>query len=264
MNNMSEWSEKLFIRRADLSLKIMNLRWPYTEKIVEGMVKILSEHDIDTGKVLDLCCGNGRISTHFAKKGFNAVGVDFSKSYLDDARKHAEDYGVSDSVEFVEGDVRDLKEVLKDHAVKFDVVVSAWTSIGYTTFEDDLSVFKQARALSTDDSILFVIETMHTGRASLIKSEHSFIEFDEMMMLDNSTYDPLSSIQTSSWTFYRKKGKDLEYVDRLDYKVYIHSLKELSSMLDQAGWRVDAFYGDISTFQSMSPYTSMNIVARAK
>lgn len=264
MENMSDWSERLFIQRADLSLKIMNLRWPYTEKIVEGMVKILGGYDIDNGSVLDLCCGNGRISTHFAKKGFNAVGVDFSKPYLDDARRRAEEYGVSDSVEFIKGDVRELKEVLKDHAVKFDVVVSAWTSIGYTTFENDLSAFRQARALSTDDSILFVIETMHTGHASLRKSDRSFIEFDEMMLLDHSTYDPVSSEQISSWTFYRKVGNNLEYVDRLDYKVHIYGLKELSSMLDQAGWKNEAFYGDMSTLQSMSPFTSMNIVARAQ
>ena len=40
---MYNWAEKLFIERADLSIKIMNLRWPHTEKFVDGMINLLKE-----------------------------------------------------------------------------------------------------------------------------------------------------------------------------------------------------------------------------
>lgn len=160
------WRQKLFIDRSDLSLRIMNLRWPYTEKAVDGMLKVLAEHDIEGGTALDLCSGNGRISVHLAKRGFRSVGVDFSRPYTEDARVKAVQYGVADSVKFVEGDVRNLKEILGGCKERFDVVVSAWTSIGYTTREDDLSTFRLARELSWEGSLLLIIETEHEGHAT--------------------------------------------------------------------------------------------------
>jgi hypothetical protein len=42
MTQMTDWQEKLFIDRADLSIRIMNIRWPYTERSVEGIVDITS------------------------------------------------------------------------------------------------------------------------------------------------------------------------------------------------------------------------------
>lgn len=260
---MREWARKLFIERADLSIKIMNLRWPYTEKIVDGMINVLKERGIRSGRLLDLCCGNGRISIYFARRGFEAIGIDYSNYYLVDAKKRAEMHEVSDHVIFVEGDVRNLKAVLKDYEERFDVVVNAWTSIGYSTIEDDLSIFEQARELSKDSTILFIVDTMHAGRASMRPNQTSFLEIDDTILLEKSTYDQSSSEMRTTWTFYRRSGKNLDYLDELDYMIHVYSLSELSSLLKSAGWKIEAYYGDISTLQEMSSLTGMNIIAKA-
>jgi SAM-dependent methyltransferase len=260
---MTEWARKLFVERADLSIKIMNLRWPYTEKIVDGMIKVLKEREVTSGRLLDLCCGNGRISTHFAKRGFEATGIDFSKYYLADAKMRAEAHGVSDRVTFIEGDVRNLKDALKDYGGHFDVVVNAWTSIGYSTIEDDLSIFEQARQLSKDNAILFIVDTMHAGRASMRPNQTSFLEIDDTVLLEKSTYDQPSSEMRTTWTFYRKIGDDLHYLDELEYVIHVYSLSELSALLKGAGWQTEAYYGNISTQQPMSPLTGMNVIAKA-
>jgi SAM-dependent methyltransferase len=260
---MTDWQEKLFIDRADLSIRIMNIHWPFTERSVEGIVDILNEHGIKGGHVLDLCCGNGRISVHLARRGFRATGVDFSKPYLEDAERNAEWLGVSDATRFVEGDVRDLTKVLQDQGEPFDAVVSAWTSIGYTTVEDDLSTFRQARQLSRKGSILFIIETQHEGRATQQGSGSSTLELDDMVMLEKTIYDPITARGETTWTFYRRRGRDLEYVDELHYNIRLYSLPELSRLLGEAGWKVEACYGNIATRQAFSPSTSMNIVAQA-
>ena len=263
MTQMTDWQEKLFIDRADLSIRIMNLRWPFTEKAVEGIVDILNEHGIKGGNVLDLCCGNGRISVHLARRGFRATGVDFSKPYLEDAERNAERLGISDSTRFVEGDIRELTKVLRDQGEPFDAVVSAWTSIGYTTVEDDLSTFRQARQLAREGSILFIIETQHEGRASQPGSGSSTLELDDMVMLEKTTYDTITARMDTTWTFYRRRGRDLEFVDELNYNVRLYSLPELSRLLGEAGWNVKVCYGNITTKQAFSPSTSMNIVAQA-
>jgi D-alanine-D-alanine ligase len=263
MTQMTDWQEKLFIDRADLSIRIMNIRWPYTERSVEGIVDILNEHGIKGGHVLDLCCGNGRISVHLARRGFRATGVDFSKPYLEDARRNAERLGVSDATRFVEGDVRDLAGVLRDQGEPFDAVVSAWTSIGYYTIEDDLSTFRQARRLSREGSVLFTIDTQHEGRAVQLGSGSSTLELDDMVMLEKTTYDPITARRDTTWTFYRRRGRDLEYIDEVYYKIHVYSLSELSKLLGEAGWRVETCYGNIATRQAFGPSTGMNIVAQA-
>lgn len=36
---MTDWQEKPFIERADLFIKIMNQRWPWTERFVDGITR---------------------------------------------------------------------------------------------------------------------------------------------------------------------------------------------------------------------------------
>jgi len=190
---MSDWTKKLFIQRADLFLKLLNQRWPKTEELVNGMVKVLSSFGIEQGKLLDLSCGNGRVSINMAKRGFRAVGVDISRPFLKDGRRKAEEHDVSRLVTFVEGDVRRLRNVVGSKYGPFDVVVSAWTSIGFYSEEDDFDVFRQARELSRAGTILFVTETMHTEYLSIKFAPTSYTDLDNnMVMLEDRKYDPTS------------------------------------------------------------------------
>jgi ubiquinone/menaquinone biosynthesis C-methylase UbiE len=260
---MSDWTKKLFIERSDLFLKLLDQRWPHAEELVSGMVKLLNDFGINSGNMLDVCCGNGRVSIHMAKRGFKATGVDISKTLLEDGRKKAKDYGVSSLVTFLEGDVRKLREVVASGSDPFDVVVNAWTSIGYSSQEHDLHVFEQARELSKEGAILFIAETMHSEFISLKFSPTGFTELDDLVLLENRKYQPITSQMTTSWTFYSKRGNDLVFIDRVEFENHIYTPSELSSLLREAGWETLAFYGSLSTLQPMSPLTSLNIVAKA-
>jgi len=82
-------------------------------------------------------------------------------------------------------------------------------------------------------------------------------------MLEKTTYDTITARMDTTWTFYRRRGRDLEFVDELNYNVRLYSLPELSRLLGEAGWNVKVCYGNITTKQAFSPSTSMNIVAQA-
>jgi len=258
-----DWVNKLFVDRSDLFLRLLNQKWLKTEELVNGMTKVLDGFGINSGNLLDLCCGNGRVSIHMAKKGFKTVGVDISRAFLEDANRKAKEHGVSNLVTFLEGDVRNLNKVIGGSFRSFDVIVNAWTSVGFYKQEDDLSIFKQARELSTEKAILFVAETMHTEYLSIKFTPTSYTELDHIVLLENRKYDPITSQISTSWIFYNKRGQDLEFVDKVDITHHIYSLGELSSLLRRAGWETVAAYGDLSTLQPMSPLTSMNIVAKA-
>lgn len=258
---MAKWADKTFKTRADLMVRVMNLRWPHTERIVQGMLDSLKTYGKDLGKVVDVCCGNGRVSTHFALKGFTATGIDYSPAFIEDAKIKAEEHHVADKVDFILGDVRDLDALLGDRV--FDVVVNAWTSIGYTTWDDDAAVFRQARTHVMDDAVLFIIDTMHQGRASMNPRQMNYVDLGDMLMLETSSYDMLSSRIHTVWRFYRKSGDDLLYEDECEYDIRVYSLSELASLLYESGWHVESYYGSIVTKQPMSPHTGMNIVAKA-
>ena len=155
---------ELYDKYADIFLKLLNAKWKNTEKLTHNMAKYLEHYGINSGTLLDLCCGNGRISVHMAKLGYKAVAVDTAETFLKDGKQKAEQYGVSSSISFVNGDVRILKEVIHDaisRDILFDVIVNSWTSLGMYSQNEDISILKQARDLSKEGAFLFITETMH-------------------------------------------------------------------------------------------------------
>ncbi|MDH5267176.1 MAG: methyltransferase domain-containing protein [Candidatus Bathyarchaeota archaeon] len=261
---MNDWIRKLFVEHSELFLKLLNYRWSRTEELVNGIVKVLNDLGVTSGNLLDLCCGNGRISIYMAKKGFKAVGVDISRAFVEDARRKAEEHGVSKSVTFLEGDVRKLKEVVGSNIQPFDVVVNAWTSIGYYSQEEDLNIFKQARELSREGAVLFIAETTHSEYLSVKFAPTSYMEVENIVVLESRKYDPTKSRITTSWAFYNKRGEDLKFIDKVEFKLHVYSLAELCSLLSKAGWKTSATYGSLATLQPRSPLSHLNIVARAQ
>ena len=76
-------------------------------------------------------------------------------------------------------------------------------------------------------------------------------------------YDPITATANTAWMFYKKHGKNLEFVDRIDIKHHIYSPSELSALLRKAGWETLTFFGNLATQQPMTPLTSLNLVAKA-
>jgi hypothetical protein len=124
-------------------------------------------------------------------------------------------------------------------------------------------MFKQARQLARKGAILFVAETMHTERLSLLFTPTSYAELEDMVILENRKYEPTTAQVSTSWIFYKKCGGNLEFIDNVEIVHHVYSLSELCSHLKRAGWEIVASYGSLVTLQPVSPFTHMNIVARA-
>lgn len=72
--------------------------------------------------VLDLCCGNGRLSIPLAAQGYTVTGLDRDAALVAEAQLKG-----SDSVQFVQADMRDLAKV----PGAFAAIVNMWHSFGY-------------------------------------------------------------------------------------------------------------------------------------
>ena len=257
-----DWVRRMFIERGDLFLQIMNARWPRADVAVEGVVKIFMEQGVTLGRVLDVCCGNGRIAIALAKRGFYVVGVDISPIYVEDAERRAEENKVSDRVKFLVGDARFLEEVLKGEG-RFDGVINLWTSIGFYEEDDDLNIFTQARRLSRLGALLFIGECIHRDFLTLKFQPRGFEEVQDLVMLKNRDFNQFTSRLSSTWTFYKKDGENLRYIDKVSFNIRVYSLHEVASILRRAGWETIKVYGNLATLQPFTPLTSLNLVAKA-
>ncbi|MFZ2148002.1 MAG: methyltransferase domain-containing protein [Sedimentisphaerales bacterium] len=90
-------------------------------------------------KILDLCCGQGRIALELARRGFsNVEGLDRSRYLIQKAKAQNKKEGLS--VKFREGDARKLPY----QPDTFDVVLILGNSFGYfETPQDDIRVLKE-------------------------------------------------------------------------------------------------------------------------
>ncbi|BAA79191.1 hypothetical protein APE_0274 [Aeropyrum pernix K1] len=90
-------------------------------------------------------------------------------------------------------------------------------------------------------------------------------EFPEFVTLRYPVFDPIRSIHTSRWVFYKKLGKDLFYMDEFTYTLRTYTLTELVEMAENVGWRLEAAYHNLGTLEPPHPEGSpINTVFRNK
>ena len=77
------------------------------------------------GRLADLGCGTGRLAVHFARKGYECVGVDLSDAMLERARENARGAGVA--VEFVTANLVDLAGLADG---SFDYAACLFSTLG--------------------------------------------------------------------------------------------------------------------------------------
>ena len=135
---MSEWFDDDNFWQTFADYMFSPERLAATGAEVDRMISLLG---VASGaRILDLCCGPGRHSLEFARRGYLVTGVDRTRSYLDKARTSAAVEQLV--VEFVESDMREFAR-----AATFDGAINFFTAFGY--FDDPTEDLKVARNLSS-------------------------------------------------------------------------------------------------------------------
>ena len=101
---------------------------PY-EAWCEGISKILTEHGISEGLVLDLGCGTGTMTRLLRQKGYDMIGVDNSEEMLGEAMEKRAESG--HEILYLEQDMREFELYGTVRAV-----VSVCDCMNYITEED--------------------------------------------------------------------------------------------------------------------------------
>lgn len=161
-----EWWQSAYTKRYFKTRPSARISSEQTAKDIAFIVKTLNLKK--RAKLLDLGCGHGRHSIALAEHGYRVTGLDYSRDFIELARKEAKAKGVS--AQFVRQDMREIA-----YEAEFDAVISFFSSFGYFANDEDnqLILQKIAKALKPGGNLLIDLNSLgRTLRRYLVNGRY--------------------------------------------------------------------------------------------
>jgi len=186
--------------------------------------------------LLDVPCGNGRLSLELARRGYQVTGVDISEEFVEEARA-ATNPGGTPGPQFLLGDMRRIKgEAIYDGAYCFG------NSFGFLAYAD-MEKFLNGIARALKPGARFVIETGMAAESLIPKFEaHASHQIEDILLTINEQYLAEASCVDSEYIFERD-GK----TESRKAKHWIYTAAEIRRMLERAGFAVLNLYGSLKS-----------------
>ncbi len=254
---LSNWIERLFIGYGELFLRLLSSKqmWERGRRSAEAIARLLKSLGVESGKVLEVGCGNGRVTLHLARYGYEVYGIDISPILIEDGIKRARELGLDTKVKFIVGDARELVKYLRDYA-PFKVVYFIWTTvIGYYDEETDRSILKQCLELTEEGGYLLILEHANSHFISLIRSivpvEGVISYYDDLVVIEYPDYRPEKGLFINTWRFYKQQNHDLKYLGEVSFQLRAYSLNELIKLAEDIGWKLYKVLGPTLELESV-------------
>ena len=220
----------------------------YDGNIYDGMNSFLSDLEFykkwlpkqKDAKILELCCGTGRLTIPLNKAGFDVTGVDFTPSMLTHAKSKAKAEGLD--ICFIQADMRHM-----DLDERFDLIFIPFNSIHHLYTNDDLfsalNVVKQ-HLKSTGTFILdcfnpnieFLVESSKTQNTI---SEYETEDGRQVLIKEDMHYESDTQINRIEWHYYINNV--FHSTQNLDMRMYFP--KELDAYLEWNGFQISNKFG---------------------
>ena len=183
------------------------------------------------GKILDVPCGNGRLSFELVARGFQLTGVDIASEFIAEAQEKSAEGG--QSIELHTREMRDLP-----WAEEFEGAFCFGNSFGYLD-EQGNSEFLSAVHRALKPQARFIIDYGAVAEALLpvLEEERSF-EIGGITLNARSRYDHQQSRLFTDYTFIRD-----DLVDTRPSSQRVYTYRELAGLLTEAGFTPQAAYG---------------------
>jgi SAM-dependent methyltransferase len=187
-------------------------------------------------RVLDAPSGHGRIAQRLAQRGCLVVGIDRAAHFVRLARRNAEAAGVE--VDYRVGDLREL-----ELAAEFDAALNWFTGFGYFDDATDRDILRRYhRALKPGGRLLLELQNRDRLLRFFNPTSGHALEVGEDLMLDRSTFDPISG-RTSTSRFIWRAGQ----MRRTEFSVRVFAFTEIRD------WLLDAGFSDVQGVDREAP-----------
>jgi len=195
------------------------------------------------GRVLEMACGSGRLTIPIAQSGVEITGADLSRPMLEKARTKAARAGVE--IEFLEADMRCFEV-----PGKFSAILIPGNSLLHLVSSRDLKeCFASVRRhLAPGGRLIFDISKWDLALLARDPAQrYPVLNASGISIEETATYDAAQQIRNFVWYF--SDGRVIEYALRVIFP------QELLLLLEAAGFRVEARYGEFTRepFESQSP-----------
>jgi SAM-dependent methyltransferase len=203
-----------------------------------------------SGRILELACGSGRLTTALLRDGHHVVGLDLSRAMLQRAAQRIERLGAvaRQRAGLVRGDMRGFA-----FAARFPLVVMAFNSFEhlYTRVEVAACLARVRAHLAPDGRFAFDVQNpnLHwltrdpTRRWARTVFRHPSTGV-RMVYSTNHDYDPVSQIALIRLFYRPVEGRGRERVVHLSQRKFFPA--ELEALLTHAGFTVERRYGDFA------------------
>lgn len=184
-------------------------------------------------RLLDVPCGNGRLTFELASRGYRVTGVDLAEEFIEEARSRARDG--STLVDFILGDMRFIEGVgVYDGAFCFG------NSFGFLEYAD-MEKFLAGVARALKPGARFIVNTAMTAESVLPDfEEQSCHEIGDIVTTIKERYLAEESCVDSEYIFERNGETDSRKA-----KHWIYTVAEIRRMLERAGFEVVICFGSL-------------------
>jgi SAM-dependent methyltransferase len=183
--------------------------------------------------ILDVPCGDGRLSLAVAALGYRVTGVDITLPVLEQARRRAVERRLT--VTWEHRDMRDLPG-----RETFDGAFCFWGSFGYFD-EAGNAGFLQAVCRALKPGTRFLLET-HVAETLLPRfQEKGWHRVGDVLLLEERRYDHVQSRVNAEWTFIHDGSVTVR-----QSSIRIYTYRELCHLLEQAGFERCEGYDTLS------------------
>jgi len=191
-------------------------------------------------RILELCCGTGRLTIPLAQEGYDITGVDYTASMLDQAKTKASEAGLD--IRFIESDIRTL-----DLQEKYDLIFIPFNSIHHLYENEDLFQAFRAVKKHLKDGGLFLFDCFNPNIRYIVEGEKEQMEMAayttddgrEVSIKQTMRYENKTQINRIEWHYFIN-GK-FNSTQNLDMRMFFP--QELDSYLQWNGFHMIYKFG---------------------
>jgi SAM-dependent methyltransferase len=234
------WQDLMFSKLADEFVELLE------EKSLPGDVELfirsLRSPSHDRFAILDLACGTGRLLPQLSETGTIVIGLDNSPKLVVRAGIAAR---LLKNATVICCDMRQLLDLFPQGS--FDLVVRAFTSLGYFKEGVEADILAQCRQLVGPSGKL-VVDTFNASWFEAVRRPPRTTQLRTFSLVEEYNWDSNCGVIRCIWRYNYHNGTVKEIPFMLDG----YNLDRIDKLLRDTGWRREGLFGDLSIAKAVA------------
>jgi SAM-dependent methyltransferase len=206
----------------------------------EEIARFLQESGARAGaRLLDAPCGLGRRAHGLAERGFLVTAVDPNEVAIQALRKRA-GRSLADRLEYRSAPPASFPGLAPTE--RFDAILCLDHAISRDPPGEDVAFLRRLRGHLAPGGLL-LLDLLHRDFFAARPRPFAYHVIGEIEQHEFRTFDAATGILDLTWKFYQRSGEDLRFRGTSAARLRLLSPHEAASLLETAGWKVEALHG---------------------